>query len=146
MLFSLRQIDNFPNVYFNDTAIEWVSEIKYLGVIIDSKLKFNHHINHICSKLSGLLGLLYSMNHFMPIKTMMSLYHSLVGSTVNQNIIIWGGAPKCHTSKIFTSQNKIIRIILNVRYNQYRIPLMRTNDMYKKLNILQFKDIYKLSL
>ena len=41
--------------------------------------------------------------------------------------------------------NKILRIILNVKYNNY-IPLMDTTDMYKQLELLKFYDIYRYFL
>ena len=35
---------------------------------------------------------------------------------------------------------------MNPEYNEYRIPLMPTNLMYKKLSLLKFDDIYQLFL
>ena len=75
----------------------------------------------------------------------MNIYYSLVYSSVIQNIIIWGGVAQIHAQRINIILNKILRIILNVRFENYR-PLMPTNEMYKQLEILKFEDIYKLCL
>ena len=146
MLFSNRNIPHLPNVYFNDAVIEWVHSIKYLGMTIDSKLLFAEHIGQVHRKLSGILGLFYSMHNYMPRSTMMTLYYSLVYSKVCQNIIIWGAAAKCHTNKLDTALNKILRVILNVKFSINRIPLTATNSMYKDLKLLKFHDIYRFFL
>ena len=36
--------------YIRNTAFNLVSSAKYLGVIIDSKLNFDEHIDYICKK------------------------------------------------------------------------------------------------
>ena len=41
-------------VYMNKT-LEQVQKIKYLGIIIDSKLNFRDHITHISSKCNKLI-------------------------------------------------------------------------------------------
>ena len=39
----------FP-LYLNNTRIEWQPEVKYLGVIIDNKLKWKSHLDYIYKK------------------------------------------------------------------------------------------------
>jgi len=42
------------DIYLNNNHLEQVDKIKYLGIIIDSKFKFNEHIKYItdrCTKL-----------------------------------------------------------------------------------------------
>ncbi len=43
----------------NDIKIECQREIKLLGICIDNKLKFNEHIEHICSKANVQLKIMY---------------------------------------------------------------------------------------
>ena len=77
---------------------------------------------------------------------MITIYYAFVYSTVVQNIIIWGGISDSKIKLIEVTLNKILRIILNVRLNENRIPSMPTNFMYKSLNLLKFKDVYKYFL
>ena len=63
-----------------------------------------------------------------------------------QNIIIWGGIPKTHALKISVMMNKILRLILGVKFNENNIPLMNTDAMYKELNLLKFHDVYRYFL
>ena len=41
--------------------------------------------------------------------------------------------------------NKILRTILKVKFENY-IPLLRTDEMYRTLNLLKFDDIYRYFL
>ena len=42
--------------------------------------------------------------------------------------------------------NKIIRIISRVPHNDYGIPILSTNSLYKSLKILKFNDFYNFYL
>ena len=85
----------------------------------------------------------YAMADIMPPSILLTLYHSLVYSALTQSIIIWGHVSKIHRDAIQTIMNKILRIILKVKYNDIHIPLMSTNTMYKKLRLLKFNDVYQ---
>ena len=42
-----------PKLYINGEEIEYVKEFKYLGVILDDKLSWRKHINHVANKATG---------------------------------------------------------------------------------------------
>ena len=47
------------DIYLNNNRLEQVDKMKYLGIIIDNKFKFNGHINYIndrCTKLINALS------------------------------------------------------------------------------------------
>ena len=146
MLFSSKNIQNLPTLYYNNETIQWVKSITYLGVIIDDRLSFVSHVEAVHRKLSTLHGLFYAMSRLMPKSTLLTLYHSLVYPTILQNVILWGGIAACHIDKIKIIMNKILRCIIGVKFDRNRIPLMPTTQMYRSLDLLKFDDIYKLSL
>ena len=47
------------NLVINGVAINWLDDIKYLGLTLDKKLIFGKHINNIVNKCLGLLRTLY---------------------------------------------------------------------------------------
>jgi len=47
------------DISYKQTKIEVVDTIKYLGIYLDNKLHFKHHICMLETKLSRLLGMLY---------------------------------------------------------------------------------------
>jgi len=50
-----RKEDKEISIYINNKMLEQVQTIKYLGIIIDSKLNFREHIIHISSKCNKLI-------------------------------------------------------------------------------------------
>ena len=56
MLFTPRPVGELPDVFFNGFKLEWVSSIRYLGIIIDNKLSFTSQSNQVYLKLSKMQG------------------------------------------------------------------------------------------
>ena len=136
MLFSSCYFNRLPDIYFNGDKLEWVCNIKYLGVIIDNKLKLNLHINELCKKVSKFAGAIYSLSKLMPKPILININYSLVQSIVCQIIIICGAAPVTTIQTLKVKINNILRIILKVRRIN-NIPNMPTSTMYKELKILK---------
>ena len=45
----------------NNKIIEHVTEARFLGVIVDDKLNWTHHIKTVVSKMSRYVGILYCL-------------------------------------------------------------------------------------
>ena len=58
--------------------LERKDHVKYLGVIIDQHLSWKHHINYIALKISRNIGIISRLRHFVPLKTLLSIYNSLI--------------------------------------------------------------------
>jgi hypothetical protein len=52
-------------VKVNNKKLEIVKEFKYLGILIDSKLTFQKHVNYCCGKASTILLALMARPHQM---------------------------------------------------------------------------------
>ena len=61
------------NVEMQGNLIGCVTATKYLGVIIDNKLKWSGHILYIKNKVSKTIGLFYNLER----KALVNLYYSL---------------------------------------------------------------------
>ena len=145
MLFTPHKIDILPEISLNGNKLEWVNSIEYLGIVLDDKLSFVPQSKEVIRALSKLHGIFYAMKNLLPQNILLIIYNSLVASAVTQHIIIWGGIAAVHVNKIEVLMNKILRCILDVRFEDY-LPLIHTTDMYKTLNILKYHDIYELNL
>ena len=117
MLFTPKIVNHYPNIYFNNSKLEWVDTFKYLGVILDAKLNFISHVKNVKQKLSKLRGTFYAISNLMPQKTLLQIYNSLVYSTINQNVIIWGGVSEIYRREIQVLMNKILKSILRNKYD-----------------------------
>ena len=115
MLFASRFYDVLPNIFFNNQIMEWLTEMRYLGITLSSSLRFNFYVNSVCMKVSHAGGALYSLSKLTPRKIFINLYYSLIYSLVSQDIVIWGGAPSTVIRPLIIKLNNVMRIILNVK-------------------------------
>ena len=81
------------------------------------------------------MGVIYHLSLIVPQNILLNVYNSLVLSTVNYNIHIWGGAAAVNTKPIQKTLNKILRIILKVKFDENYRPSITTDAMYKSLKL-----------
>ena len=88
--------------------IEETVNTKFLGVQIDNLIIWKNHTDQMISTLSGACYAVKSIVHISNINTLKSIYsHSII-----KYGIIFGGN-SFNSENIFTSQNKVFRIITN---------------------------------
>ena len=66
------------SIYMDDKAISRVESFSFLGVIIDDRLSWKNHVNHIHGKISVAIGMMYKLCAILPKKTLLMLYNALV--------------------------------------------------------------------
>ena len=74
---------------------------KYLGVIIDDKLKWHDHITDICRKIFKFSGLFYKIRRIATTKILLVLYYALVQGSATP-----GTRAKCGTRADFLWHTK----------------------------------------
>jgi hypothetical protein len=117
-------------LFINGEKLKEVDFAKYLGVLIDNKLKWTNQIDAINLKLSKGTGLLAKIRHFVPTSVLRSLYFSFINPHTDYNLLNWGMAPATNLDSIKTKIKKAVRIISFEATDSPSIPL------FKKLNIL----------
>ena len=142
MLVSYRTMpDHIPNVNIHGVEIEYVNEYKYLGLLIDNKLKFSRHMNMINNRLSKIVGTAYSLRDTLNLSAAKTFYYTMFFSILSYCIAIWGGSSKTSINDLQITQNKIVRILFGDK-----IIHRHTSDLYKSLQLLNVSQIYKLEL
>ena len=63
------------NLKINDETIPRVNSTNFLGLIIDHKLNWDQHINHISKKVSMAISILNMVKSFLPTRTLFMLYN-----------------------------------------------------------------------
>ena len=134
-----------PNL--NNIAIERVTEYKYLGLYIDSNLKWTAHINYIKSKILPIIGILKRLKYVLPTFIKKQIYYSFIQSHLNYLNIVWGAAAKTHLKCIKVLQNYAIKNICKLSYfeptsNIYKIAKLPNFETIRKINLGKF--LYKL--
>lgn len=111
-------------------------EIKYLGVIIDSHLRWNHHINHVKVKLQGILYKFKYFRNLFNYRQLKILYHSLVESHLRYGILGWGGVVESHLSPLENLQKRFLKVIL-FKEQRYSSDLL-----FREANVMDIRQLY----
>ena len=132
----------------SNRALECKDYVKYLGVIVDSHLSWKHHIDHIASKLSKVVGIIARLRHFVPKATLLSIYHSLFLPYLSYGITTWGLAAKIHLEKFLMLQKRVLRLMNFAPFRSHAIPLfvflniLPVNMLYIKCVSVLMKEIH----
>ena len=158
LLFSVkRKSPDHPPLYFNGNKIVKVDKHKHLGVILDSKLTFETHINEKINKTKKVIGAIKYLSKYLPLKTLILLYKSLVRPLFDYCDIIFHIPPS--NNGIFGRQNEqdnendnenksLHKLMKTVESVQYQAALAMTGTwqstskekLYKELGLESLSD------
>ena len=101
------------NILINGEKINVVTESKFLGVTLDSKLNWKTHIQLTAKKVAKSIGILIRARQFLDKKTMKQLYYTFVYPHLIYCITIWGKATAQNIWPLLKLQKLAVRIITN---------------------------------
>ena len=129
----------YPRLKINDNIIECVTEFNFLGLIINSNLNWNNHIDHISKKISRVLGIMYRLKEIYPFIILLMLYNSLIVPHFNYCILVWG-SKMVEGHPIHLLQKRAIRLVTNADY------IAHTEPICKSLQLLKVTDMFSLAI
>jgi len=114
-------------------TISRVYQTKFLGVLIQSNLKWNEHISAIANKISKVIGIINKIKHTL------STDHLKLLWTLSKLLLYCMGCPQKNTSltTLYKLQKRSVRVILLRSYRDHSEPLFRE---------LKLLSIYQLCL
>ena len=122
----------------NRNTIFESTKIKYLGVIMDSKLSWKHHIFELRKKLNRAVGMIYKLKNVgCDQQILRSLYYSLFQSHLTYGLCVWGTAHYDYIHNLFLTQKRAIRAIAGLDFNE------STKVAFCNLQILKVHDLFK---
>ena len=131
----------------NKRAIGEEKYVKYLGVLIDSTLSWNAHIDNLSKKIARSLGVMFKIRPLVTPAILKNIYYSLVYPHLLYAIQVWGSAFDTNLNKLIVLQKKIVRMMtFNENPIGIRGPSAHTSPLFNELSILKLKDIYDLQL
>jgi hypothetical protein len=86
------------NYYVNDVSILRTDCINDLGVILDSKLHFNCHVNFVHSQTLGLIR--YITCNFSSLHSLVVLYNALIKSKLQYALVVWNNLMLTGSNKL----------------------------------------------
>ena len=121
MILHLQFLNMACDCCFNNTALNQSNSVKYLGVIIDSRLNFDTHIKKLAHRFFKAVGIMFKLKQYMPRKALQAL---LFPDTYPPSL--WFARLGFYTSilfkKLITLQNKAVKLIGSGLYNDKASP------------------------
>lgn len=127
------------NIYINREQIERKFSTKYLGLIIDEKFKWDHHIKQIEGTVSRNIGMISRIKKFLAPKHCLLLYNALILPHLTFGIEVWGSTYPTRFKRLEILQKRIIRVIDSAHY------LSPTSPLFKKHQVVKLQDLARLS-
>ena len=96
----------------NGKEIGKTESVKYLGLLIDDKLKWINHIDNVYNKIIKYVGIFYKIRNKLPYAIFKQLYFAFVHSHISYAIEIYLNTCDSYFDKLTILNNKILRILL----------------------------------
>lgn len=104
--------DNLPAVKIGDHELERIDQIKYLGVIIDDKLRMKQHSEYVEKKMAKKVGFLRKVRNRLDVDTSILLYKTLIQPHYDYCSSILFLMNENETRNLQLIQNRALRIVL----------------------------------
>ena len=115
MVFNQSQASPDPKYLLGNTPLEVVQQSKYLGVLLQSDLRFTNHISEKVSKANRQLGMIKRALYNAPSSAKLLAYTSLCRPVVEYAAPVWDPYLECLSHDIEKVQQKAIRFISNLK-------------------------------
>ena len=132
--------DNIPDIVIDHRIIQRVDFCKYLGITLDCRLSFVHHINAIVSRVNQYCGIFYKLRNLLPVFCLRQLYFTLVYPHLLYGLEIYGNTSASILDPLLKVNNRILRILQN---QSIRTPL---SHLYSNFNILPITALRDLKI
>jgi len=123
------------NIEFGFKCTDY-NNVKFLGLSIQSNVKWNIHIESVCSKVARGVFMLRKLRPFVDMDVLKAVYYAHIQSHIGYGIIVWGHSTNLH--KLLILQKRAVRVMFNVSSRTHCKPLFR------ELNILTLVTLYIL--
>lgn len=135
-----RNLPNYSELTFitNNTEciIKPVTHVKYLGIILDSHLRWDRHINSVVAKLRFFINKFKYYKQIFSSGQLKILYYSLVQSHLTYGILAWGGVTNQHLKRLEITQKWILKIILQKPF------LFPSDSLYQESGMLDLRQLF----
>ena len=126
--------------YLNNTLIPQTSAANYLGITINTDLKFRNYIVLIELKISRTIGMLSKLRQFLPQSALLKIYYTLIHSQLMYGLPIWGSTFPSYINKLKSLQNKVVKTIGGGS------SLESPTKFFNNFSILKLSDLFKMEV
>lgn len=132
-----KKLPLMNNYTLSNNTIDREMVMRDLGVYIDSKLSFTHHLQYVISKANSQLGFLKrNSTDFKDPYTVRILYFAFVRSQLEYCDIIWDPSYNTCKFRIERVQRRFSKFALRNLYTSFNMPAYETRCQLLNLNTL----------
>lgn len=124
----------------NKMVISPANSVEYLGITIDSHLRWNFHVNRITKTIRSMIYKFKHLARFLNFSHMKMIYQALVHSRLMYGILGWGGVAVSYLRRLEVVQKLILKIILR-RDRRYSSDLV-----YRESKVMDIRQIFFFKL
>lgn len=132
--FSCQHLNNCTCFQVLETDV-----MKYLGLYVDFKLTWEHHINKLKVDMYKIIRKFYFLRDVCPTKVLLNIYHALVSSRISYGITCWGGTFISRLNPIVILQKAVVRIIRRVPKITSSWPIFKSFKIFPLRHLYVFK-------
>lgn len=136
----MRNLDRTPSITLQNHVIHASSAVLFLGVLIDTHLKFHQHINMVSKKIGFGLRVIIKTRRYFPRPILTSLYYSFIHSHLQYCLSSWGNTYSTHITHLQHLQRQAVRLIT---FNSH---LSSADAIFMALNILPLHYLFQQKL
>lgn len=148
--FTRRRKQKFlPNrkLTVNNIEVDWLTQVKYLGITFDKKLNFSQHVTNVIQKTQKYVKIFYpfiSRKSKLFKKTKIILFKVVFQAIMRYAAPVWQRCATTHKNKLQTQQNKILKMAMDLPFHFSTVKLHKItmvqpiSDILDK-QTLQFK-------
>ncbi len=115
------------SIHINNEPLYKVTISKYLGMFIDSNLKWDDHINNMIPKISVKIGILRSLRNIVPTDTLIQIYNAIVEPHLDYDDAVYDSASQTSKYRLQKLQIRAASLITGSG------PHTSRNPMFNKL-------------
>ena len=131
-----------------DEPLKSVNEARYLGVMIDSKLTFNTHVNLVCKKANNTLSFLRRNLSSCQREVKAEAYLMYVRPILEYATCVWAPHTQCNIDKLEAVQRRAARFVIGDFRSTSSVTQMLTtlkwNSLNYRRNMLRLQMMYKI--
>lgn len=138
IIFTLRKINKEYKICLNGTAIPQAQTVKYLGMHMDSRLNWKHHVRQKAEQIKLKCRQIYWLVGYqspLSLNNKRLVYESIIKPIWLYGIQVWGCTKQSNRNIIQKCQNKFLRLITKA----YRY--VSNSEIHKDLKIKMINEV-----
>ena len=133
-----------PNLYFDDTVLEPVTEHKHLGILLSEDCKWKSQINSCLNKAWQRIGMLRALKYVLSRSSLERIYISFIRPLLEYGDVVWDNCTQQQKSDVESVQTEAARIItgatkycsIDKLYQEIDIERLENRRKMHKLQLL----------